>query len=536
MAASEISNRPSWRQPTQQDGLKQSLQTIRERWWVVLLAVLATTAAAAAYVLTAEKVYEAEADVLISPVPDDAQALISLGLPPRSSDPLRDVETAARLISSIDVAEQAQPKLAGTAAEDLSPEELRDSITAAPLADSNIVSLTARSDDPDAAAAIANAFGEAAIAQRSRDFQKRLKSKLAELQQSIEAANPADPAVQSTAAEIAQLQLLEGQPDPTLTLAVEARPSDSAVSPRPTLSLLAGILAGLVLGIGAVFVHRLVDPRLRHEEQLYESFRLPVLARIPQDPNGGGAGVHLPIAPNRLSPPTLEAYRTLRGTLGVFRPPGGGARSVLVTSASAKEGKSTTALGLASAMAQAGNRVIMIEADLRRPELGSAMQVGVQRGVVSVLIGESSLEDALVESPLVGPNLRMLLADHTGPATTELFALRVAEELISDAERLADYVVVDSAPLVEVVDSLPLARLVDDVVIVVRLKETRLDRLSQLAELFSESDIRPSGFAIVGTAAQRGEYYYMAPNADGAARGGSRRLRRSRAKLDPGRA
>ncbi len=536
MTDDDTLNRPSWRQPTQQEGVKQYLQTIRERWWVVLLTMLLTTAAAAAYVLTAEKVYEAEADVLVSPVPDDAQILTSLGLPARSSDPLRDVETAARLISSVEVAQLAAPKLSDTSAKNLTPEELRDALTAAPLADSNIVSLIAQSDDPETAAAIANAFGEAAINERTRSFQERLKSKLAELETSVEDGDPADPQVQATSQEIAQLKLLEDQPDPTLTLEVPARAPDGPISPRPLLSLIAGALAGLILGIGAVFLHRVVDPRLRREEQLFESFRLPVLARIPQDPNGGGTSVHMPISPNRLSPQTIEAYRTLRGTLGIFRPPGGGARSVFVTSASAKEGKSTTALGLAAAMAQAGNRVIMIEADLRRPELGSALQVGVKQGVVSVLIGETKLEDALVESPLMGPNLRLLLADHTGPATTELFGLKVAEQLIADAEAIADFVIVDSAPLVEVVDSLPLARLVDDVVICVRLKETRLDRLAQLAELLSESDIRPSGFAIVGTAARRGGYYYEPAETEGRKRGGAIRAKLSRRELDPGRA
>lgn len=497
----------SWRQASRQEGLKQYLQTIRDRWWVVLLAILLTTGAAAAYVATAEKVYEAEADVLVSPVPEEAELLISLGLIASSGDPLRDIETASRLISSIEIAELASEELAGTPAEGMSPDELLDAVSALPLAESNIVSLTARSGDPEAAAVIANSFARAAIAQRTDAFQERLQLKLKELEEAASSADPADLATQPIFDDIAQLRLLQDQQDPTLSLQVAARPPDSAVSPRPLLSIIGGVLAGLVLGLGAAFAMRVLDPRLRREEQLTENFRLPILTRVPRDP-GGGRG-HMPIAPEKLSPATMESYRTLRGTLGVFRPPGGagGGRSILVTSASAKEGKSTTALGLGTAMAQAGNRVIMIEADLRRPELGSTLGLGVKRGVVSVLIGESSLEDALVTSPHL-PGLRMLLADHTGPATSEFFALPVAAKLIEAAASMADFVIVDSAPMGEVIDSLPLARVVDDVLVCVRLNEARLQEVSRLAELLEESGVKPSGFAIIGTKPPTSDYYF----------------------------
>lgn len=486
----------------------QYVQTLRDRWWVVVIAVLLTTGAAALYVATSEKVYEAEADVLISPVSEENHLLISLGLTSTSGDPLRDTETGARLISSIDTAEAASRMLGGTPAADIPPDELLDSVSVLPVAESSIVSVTAQDSDPDTAAAIANAFAEGAVEERTRKFQTALQTKLTELEQAVAGTNAADPAAAPLFADISELRLLEGQDDPTLSVQASARPPDTPVSPRPRLSIIGGVLAGLVLGIGAAFALRLFDPRLRHEEELQEHFRIPLLARIPRDP-GGGTDT-LPISPETLSPATTEAYRTLRGTLGVIgTQKANGGRSVLITSASAKEGKSTTALGLASAIADAGSSVIMIEADLRRPELANALDIPEpSTGVVSVLVGNTPMEQALIPAPGV-PGLQLLLADHTGPATAELFGLPAAETMVAYATSIADFVVIDSAPMTEVVDSLPLAKIVDDVVVCVRLGRTRLPQISRLAELLVGGHVRPTGFAVIGTDPPESDYYFQ---------------------------
>jgi Mrp family chromosome partitioning ATPase len=188
-----------------------------------------------------------------------------------------------------------------------------------------------------------------------------------------------------------------------------------------------------------------------------------------------------------------------------------------VTGPSAGEGKSTTALNLASSLALTGKDVILIEADLRRPSLGSVLDMKPAKGgVVSVLIEHARLSSALATSPTYGPNLRVLLADQVGSGwVTDLFSIPAADAMIKDARRLADYVVIDSPPLNEVVDALPLARQADDVLMVVRLGTTRLDRLNQLAELLAESDITPIGFTVVGgTVPGRSGYYHAAAKAD----------------------
>jgi Mrp family chromosome partitioning ATPase len=153
--------------------------------------------------------------------------------------------------------------------------------------------------------------------------------------------------------------------------------------------------------------------------------------------------------------------------------------------------------------------VLLIEADLHRPAVGKALGVSADRGVVSVMIGESEIADAAVAVTNYVDNLHVLLADHLLLGVEELFSLPAAERMIEEAKRDFDFVVVDSPPLTEVVDALPLARKVDDVIVVVRLAKTRLGRIKELGELLASNDVRPAGFVVVGTPRQeRGEYYY----------------------------
>ena len=140
------------------------------------------------------------------------------------------------------------------------------------------------------------------------------------------------------------------------------------------------------------------------------------------------------------------------------------------------------------------------------------------------MIEQTKLEDALLTTNAFGPNLMLLLADHSGPGVPELLSLQAAQRLLARAEALADYVIIDSPPLTDVVDALPLARRADGVLIVVRLGKSRLPRIKRLGELLASNDIRPVGFAVLGIAkeARSSSYYYYAestasPRKEGAA-------------------
>ena len=503
-----------WLRPrVEQQGLQRYVNTIRERIKLIALVTLLTTLAAGAYVVLAPKVYEAQSELLITPVPSDDPALSGLPIIRGSSDPTRDVETAARLVENRLVAQEVRKETPGL------PEPLLDHVKAEPVAQSNIVAITSEAPTAKEAQQIANGFAEASIEVQTEKLHAALDKAIANLEARVEAlpegaGDTAGPGGIDLRSQLARLQTLRGAEDPTMSIQTRAALPDSPASPKKKLSLIAGFLAGLILGIGGAFALQVLDPRLRREDQLRALYGLPILGRIPRESKRTDSA----LAPERLSPGTLEAYRTLRATLAASRR---GMRdetpAVLVTSPSPSEGKSTTAINLASSLALAGNNVILIEADLRRPAIGAALGVKGEHGTGSVLLGMADLEDALVETKAYGRYLRVLLADTSSGASgfmaDQLF-LPAAQNLVVDAKRIADYVIVDSPPLSEVIDALPLAQQVDEVLVVVRLGRTQLTKLQNLGELLARHDIEPVGFAVVGVPPQGDGYYYAAAGAE----------------------
>lgn len=502
----------NWLNPAvEEQGLARYVSTIRERRWLIALTVLVTTLAAIIYVLAASKVYKAEADLLVTPVTGSDATLSGLGLISSSSDPTRDVETASKLVTSVNVARRVKAQLLH---DPRSPQDLLQAVTVQPVATSNIVAVTANGSSPAQAQQIANSFATQAVANRTDNFRRELGQRITNLKPQA-AAEPKTPTTQSDpnslSSQLSRLELLRSGTDPTIRVETLADPPSSPSSPKSKLSVLAGIIAGLVLGVGGAFALQVLDPRLRREEQLRRLYGLPILARIPQDARAHGSGA---LAPESLSPSTIEAYRTLRATLAASRAHETGATSVLVTSPSPSEGKTTSAINLASSLALAGNKVILIEADLRRPAIGKALGVEPRHGTGSVLLETVDLEDALETTKAYGQYLQLLVADYSGAASgwmADRLFLPSTHRIVAEAKRLADYVIIDSPPLSEVIDALPLAQRADAVLVVVRLGKTQLTKLAHLGELLSRHGIRPVGFAVVGAKATGEGYYYAAP-------------------------
>ena len=509
----------TWRRPQSgSTGLERYLRVIRERLGLIALVTLTTTLVAAAYLAVATEQYRAEADLLVIPASRDDTALNSLPLIRESSDPTRDVETASRLVTSRNVAEAVKADLGL----DESADSLRAQVSAEPVAQSNIVAVTATADSPDLARDLANGFANGVVEQRSKVIRTEAAKQIAGLRDQLQQAeNNGENTADALAAQIAELQSIVQSGDPTMTVDTRADAPSSPFSPKPVVTIIAGIFAGLVLGIGGAFAMNALDPRLRREEQLRELYSLPILARVPKERRaptftlgkrrfgfGPRERERRALPPGELSAATLESYRTLRTMLAAQRRDDGNSRSVLVTGPSPSEGKTTTAINLASSLALAGNRVILIEADFRRPTVGEALGVRARVGTGDVLLGNVSLEDALVLAPPFGDNLCALLVDRADDWLAEVLSLPAAEALLEDAKRLADYVVLDSPPLTPLIDAMPLARQVADVVLVVRLGSSNLTQLAHLGDLLDQNDIKPAGFVVVGGPAPEESSYY----------------------------
>jgi capsular exopolysaccharide synthesis family protein len=511
-------NREWLESPSEEEGLRRYVETIRERLPLILLTVVITTLIAVLYVLTASKTYEARADLLITPVSADDPISRSLPVIVESVDPTRDIETATQFVTNIDVAGRVD------ADDGQSPRDLLGKISAEPVAASNIVAITATGDSPEQARDLANDFAQSTVDDRTEQVHESVETLLPPLEEQLEQATTPE-VRQDLATQVARLQALLVSPTPDIRVETEADLPTSQASPRPVLSIIGGIIAGLVLGLAGAFATQSLDPKLRRETQLRRLYRLPILARIPKEETRGRKSA---LGPDRLSQVGAEAYRTLRSTLEASRPADDHSQVILVTGPSPSEGKSTTAINLASSLAVSGKRVILIEADLRRPSLAGALHVKpTNGGVVGVLLGNVELQNALTVPSGFGENLECLLADRSeGGWIIELFSIPAAKKMVEEARTLADYVIIDSPPLNEVVDAMPLARQADDVLVVVRLGRTRLQRITQLGELLGENGIRPVGFAVVGVPRPtRSEYqYYQGAGRNGAGRRSMRTL------------
>lgn len=507
-----------WRRPQSGvSGLERYFNTIRERLGLIALITLVTTLIAAAYLAVATEQYRAEANLLVIPAPREDPTFNTLPVIRETSDPTRDAQTAATLVTSPNVARRVDRQLdyPGTA------EELESKVTAEPVAQASIVAVNAVADSPELARDIANGFANGVVAERSEIVRIEADKQIAGLQDQIAAAEEAGDPTEALEESLVGLQKLKTTGDPTLRVETEATAPSSPFSPRPTLTLIAGVLGGLILGIGGAFAMSALDPRLRREEQLRELYSLPILARVPKEKRaptftlgkrrfgiGPRERERRALPPGELSAATLESFRTLRTMLAAQRRDDGNSRSILVTGPSPSEGKTTTAINLASSLALAGNRVILIEADFRRPTVGEALGVRARVGIGDVLLGNVALEDALVLAPPFGDNLCALLVDRADDWLAEVLSLPAAEALLEDAKRLADYVVLDSPPLTQVIDAMPLARQVDDVVLVTRLGSSNLTQLAHLGDLLDQNGIKPAGFVVVGGPAPEESSYY----------------------------
>ena len=326
---------------------------------------------------------------------------------------------------------------------------------------------------------------------------------------------------------------------------------NSPVSPRPAKTILLGLLGGLAVGLALVFGIDALDRSIKTVDQAESTLGLPVFAAVPDTDEGPvsrlkrrkkavGTSNYRVVVQTPQSP-AAEAFRNLRAALSLLGPEA--ERKVsLFTSAVPNEGKSFTSANYSLALAQQGYRVLLIDGDLRRPNMHKIFRFPNARnnseednapGVTDCLVGEADIASAARQIPAgeiqlvdegievtenilaaTGGQLFVLTGGRRAPNPAEILAGPFFGQLIAKAATLFDRVVIDSAPILAVSDTLLIMPYVQTVCIVVRAAKTPRTAVHRAITLLAKSGIRPAGLVLNRLRRGRGVgyyYYYASP-------------------------
>jgi capsular exopolysaccharide synthesis family protein len=273
--------------------------------------------------------------------------------------------------------------------------------------------------------------------------------------------------------------------------ALPRRPS----KPQWSLMLPAGILLGLVLGFGLAFLLEFADTSVKSPSDIARRVDLPMLGMVPhaddldeEIPDFRRATV---IAPHSLA---AEAFRQIRTNL-LFSGPAEQRRSLLITSPAPEDGRTTVVMNLAASMAQAGRRVLVVDANFRQPAIGKMFPEATEAGLSSALVGQANWKD--VVSPSGVPNFDVITSGPLPPNPADLLGSDKMRDIIAEMAGEYDQVIFDGSPVMVVTDACVLSTLVDAVILVVRAGRNSTGIVQKAA-----SQLQRVGAHVVGTVLQ----------------------------------
>ncbi len=468
--------------------LRDYLQVLRRYWIMIIVVTLVGGVAGFVYEKHQSASYTSTAKVSFQ---DPLQQLAVVGLPmPSVQTPGQLAAVAADLVTAPKVINQVKQQLHTSASVGV----LSGAISGQVAVPSDLLEVSATASDPTFAAHLADTTARVLAAQDNAQAQAQFAHLATVVQQRLTALQRhfrpgTSNEILFYEDELGRLQTLSS----SAQTAQFAKPASAGVSSSTTAthSALLGLLFGLLLGILAAFARDVTDRRLRGGKAVQSSLGLPVLGHVRSQAMGrivqfadGSRGKQLDV----------EAFRILRRNIELVdpaRPP----KVVLVTSAVADEGKTTVASSLAAAIASAGRRTLLIEADLRRPALASRLGVDPAPGLTDYLAGTVTPQDALRTIEFSDPqfqngsapsgnghsssHLHRLVYVPSGSRTSrsaELIGSAAFRELIEEVSQTYDAVVLDAPPLLPVSDTLEMLPCVDAVVLCVRESQTTRDQ------------------------------------------------------------
>lgn len=298
-----------------------------------------------------------------------------------------------------------------------------------------------------------------------------------------------------------------------------ARPISSPVEPNVPRNLGFALVLGLASGVGLAFLLEGMDNTIRTTEQAQNISGLASLGMIPLGSKSAREGPNskrLVIASSkeavelvtqvRPQSQMAEAYRALRTSLllsNLGAPP----KVIMVTSALPQEGKTTTSINTAVVLAQKGVRVLLIDADLRRPSIHKTLGMGPRSGLSNVLTGSTALDQAITRSTIL-PNLFILPAGTPPPNPAELLASANMRDLLTQLSEQYDHIVVDTPPSLSVTDAVVLSPRADAVILVIRSSKTTKQALRRARDILGQVNAKVVGVLLNAVDLTSPDYYY----------------------------
>jgi polysaccharide biosynthesis transport protein len=489
--------------------IEQALRIVRRRKWIVLQAAIVVPLLALLLSVTQQKQYTATATLLFRQPP------VSLSNGSNVIDPTREAATNGKLVALPVIAEQAAKALD----HNFTASEILSSVSVEPSSEADTAAISATTGSPNRSATIANAYGDAYISFRRQADRAQVQSAINLAEASLDDLGPAErvgPQGEALNRELDQLKLTQALQTGGAELVQRASPPSSPSSPKPALNVALGLALGLLLGFGLAALLERVDRRVRNVEELEEIYDLPILARVPQSRQLATKKAE------RLASQTAEgeAFRVLRTNLRFFDVDRD-LRSILMVSPTGGDGKSTISRGLATTMAEMGDDVVLVEADLHKVGEYRDVTGGPAGGLSNVLAGVPLGRAVIrVDLPTTGSgeprSLAVLPSGPMPPNPHELLESDRMREVLAELQEAFRIVILDSPALGAVGDVLALAPEVSGIVVVGGLGKTTRDAAHELRKQFLLLSEQPIGVIANFVEIDRDRYsHYYRPNSAG---------------------
>ncbi len=284
------------------------------------------------------------------------------------------------------------------------------------------------------------------------------------------------------------------------------------IGPNRMKNFLLLTIMAFFTGCSLALVVDYLDNTVKTQDDVERHIKLPYLGYVPLikekiniTKEGATIPSHIIIKPDEHTSPLLEAFRNIRTSI-IFSAPPGALKSMLVTSAFPKEGKSTITFNLAITMANDGSRTLLVDGDMRRPSLHKMSGLENSEGLSNYLTSKISIDKVIQETPY--QNLKLITCGPIPPNPSELFSSYRMKELLEEAKTKFDRIIFDSAPIFGISDSVVLAKALDGVIQVIKFGKVTWEMANRSKERLQNLGVKITGIIINGVDTEKESYYY----------------------------